>query len=47
MTTDQQALLKRLRTKIEIMHMDLKAQGNTRYNDTKEMLLLIDMMENM
>ena len=45
MTPDQKVLLKRLRRKIEIMHMDLKALANTRHHDTAEMLKLVEMLE--
>ena len=45
MTEDQKAVLKRLRRKIEIMHMDLKAQHNGRYHDTSEMLALVEILE--
>jgi len=44
-TENQQAALKRLRRKVEIMHMELKAQNNMRYHDTAEMLSLIAIME--
>lgn len=45
MTPDQRAVLHRLRRKIEVMHGELKAQNNTRYHDTQEMLVLIGMLE--
>lgn len=45
MTEDQRIILKRLRRKIEIMHLDLKAQQNMRYRDTEEMLSLLSMLD--
>lgn len=45
MTPDQRAVLHRLRRKIEVMHLDLKAQNNMRYHDTQEMLALIDILD--
>jgi hypothetical protein len=45
MTEDQKAALKRLRRKVEIMHLDLKRANNTRYHDTAEMLALIALLE--
>jgi len=44
-TKDQKAVLKRLRRKIEIMHLDFRAANNTRYHDTAEMLKLLEMVE--
>lgn len=45
MTEAQQAALKRLRRKVEVMHLDLKTLNNTRYHDTAEMLKLIEILE--
>ena len=45
MTSDQQAILVRLRRKAEVMKMEFKAQNNLRHNDMTEILLLIDMLE--
>lgn len=45
MTSDQQAILVRLRRKAEIMKMEFKAQNNLRHHDMTEILLLIDMLE--
>jgi hypothetical protein len=45
MTENQQAALKRLRRKVENMHLDLRGQNNARYLDTAEMLKLIEIME--
>lgn len=44
MTEEQRVALKRLRRKVEIMHMDLRASGNNRHHDTFEMLALLDMI---
>lgn len=45
MDENQHAALLRLRRKIEIMHMDLKALNNTRHHDTAEMLALLAIIE--
>ena len=45
MTEEQEIVLKRLRRKIEVMHLDLKSANNTRYHDTAEMLKLVEMLE--
>ncbi len=47
MTTDQQAIIKRIRRKAEIMKMDLKATNNSKYQDANEILSLIDLLERM
>jgi hypothetical protein len=47
MTTDQHAILKRLRRKAEIMKIDLKAKHDPKYHDMNEILSLLDMMERM
>lgn len=44
-TETKDAVLHRLRRKIEVMHLDLKALNNTRYHDLAEMLKLIEMLE--
>ena len=44
-TEASQQIIKRLRRKLEIMRMDQKASGSTRYHDTNEMLTLLDMLE--
>ena len=44
-TETKGAVLRRLRRKIEVMYMDLKALNNTRYHDLAEMLKLIEMLE--
>ena len=44
-TEVSQQIIKRLRRKLEIMRMDQKASGSTRYHDTNEMLTLLDMLE--
>lgn len=44
-TSDQQAILVRLRRKAEVMKMEFKAQNNLRHHDMTEILLLIDMLE--
>ena len=38
-------ITKRIRRKLEIMRMDQKASGSTRYHDTDEMLTLLDLLE--
>ena len=38
-------IIKRMRRKLEIMRMDQKASGSTRYHDTDEMLTLLDLLE--
>lgn len=43
--SDKDAILKRIRRKVEIMRMDFKAAGNTRHYDCNEILTLLDMME--
>ena len=45
MTENQKAAMKRLRRKVEVMHLDLKAAHNTRHHDTAEMLTLIEIVE--
>lgn len=45
MNSDQQAILKRIRRKAEIMKMEFKSQNNMRHHDMSEILLLIDMLE--
>ena len=45
MNADQQAILKRLRRKAEILRMDLKAKGDSKYHDMNEILSLLDMLE--
>ena len=45
MTENQKTALKRLRRKVDVMHRDLKTQGNARYHDTAEMLALIEILE--
>ena len=39
------AVLKRLRRKTEIMKMDQKQSGSTRYHDSNEILTLLDMLD--
>ena len=39
------AVLHRLRRKIEVMHLEFKAQQNHRYHDLAEMLRLVEMLE--
>ena len=43
-TETRGAVLHRLRRKIEVMHLDMKAQHNTRYHDLAEMLRLVEML---
>lgn len=45
MNTDQQAILKRIRRKAEIMMLDLRATNDMKHHDAKEILLLIDLLE--
>jgi hypothetical protein len=45
MNTDQQAILKRLRRKAEILRLDFKSKGDQAYHDMGEILSLIDMLE--
>lgn len=45
MNTDQQAIVKRIRRKAEIMVLDLRATNNSKYHDAKEILSLIDLLE--
>jgi len=47
MNTDQQAILKRLRRKVEILLLDAKSNGDMKQHDFKEILSLIDLMERM
>lgn len=44
-TETRKAALQRLRRKIEVMYLDMKAQHNTRYHDLAEMLRLIEILE--
>lgn len=45
MNVDQQAILKRIKRKAEILKMDLKSRGDIKHHDANEILLLIDMLE--
>ena len=36
---------KRIRRKLDIMRMDQKTAGSTRYHDTNELLTLLDILE--
>lgn len=45
MNVDQQAILKRIKRKAEILKMDLKAKNNTQHHDAAEILSLIDLLE--
>ncbi|MGA1207890.1 MAG: hypothetical protein ACO31Z_09030 [Litorivicinaceae bacterium] len=47
MNTDQQAILKRIRRKAEIMRLDLKAKNDPKYHDAGEILSLLDLLEKM
>jgi hypothetical protein len=42
---DREAIMIRLRRKVEIIRLDMKAAGNPRYHDCNEMLTLVDMLE--
>jgi hypothetical protein len=39
------AVIKRIRRKAEIMRMDQKQSGSTRYHDSNEILTLLDMLD--
>ena len=45
MNIDQQAVLKRIKRKAEIMKMDLKAKQDPKHQDANEILSLIDLLE--
>jgi hypothetical protein len=45
MDDTQTAALTRLKRKLEIMRLDLRAQNNTRYMDVEEMLALVRIVE--
>lgn len=45
MNVDQQAILKRIKRKAEILKMDLRAANNIKHHDASEILSLIDLME--
>lgn len=45
MGMNQEPALKRLRRKVEILRMDMKARGNPQYQDMNEILSLIDIIE--
>jgi len=47
MTTDQHAILKRIRRKAEIMRMDLKGKNDQSYHYAGEIIALLDLMEKM
>ena len=38
-------IIKRMRRKLEVMHLDCKSSGDIVYHDVKELLALIDMLE--
>jgi hypothetical protein len=42
---DALPVTKRMRRKLEIMKMDQKSAGSTRYHDTNELLTLLDILE--
>ena len=44
-TETVQQIIKRLRRKLEVMRIDQRAVGSTRYHDSNEMLTLLDMLE--
>jgi hypothetical protein len=43
--SNREAIMIRLRRKVEIMRLDFKAQNNLRYHDCNEILTLLDMLE--
>ena len=45
MNSDQQAIIKRIRRKAEILKLDLKASANPKFYDANEILSLIDLLE--
>ena len=45
MNSDQQAIIKRIRRKVEILKLDLKASANPKLHDANEILSLIDLLE--
>ena len=45
MNSDQAAIIKRIRRKVEILKMDFKSQNKMRHHDMNEIILLIDMLE--
>lgn len=45
MNADQQAIIKRIKRKAEILKMDLKAKNDTKHHDAAEILSLIDLLE--
>ena len=45
MTTDQQAIIQRIKRKAEILRIELKSRGDTQYHDAGEILALIDLLE--
>ena len=45
MNSEQYAIIKRLRRKAEILHMEMKRKGDLQYHDMREIILLIDMLE--
>jgi len=45
MTTDQQAIIQRIKRKAEIMRMDMKSNNDPKYHDAGEILSLIDLLE--
>ena len=43
--SNREAIMIRLRRKVEIMRLDMKAQNNPKHHDCNEMLSLLDMLE--
>lgn len=43
--SNREAIMIRLRRKVEIMRLDFKASGNNRHHDCNEILTLLDMLE--
>jgi len=45
LTTDQQAIIQRIKRKAEIMRLDMKLKNDPKYHDAGEILSLIDLLE--
>ena len=45
MTPEQEAALRRLRKKLEVVHFEFKSVQNTRHHDIADMLALLDVIE--
>jgi hypothetical protein len=45
MTKDTRPILTRLRRKLEVLHLDLQRENDSRFHDLAEMLALLDILE--